>query len=50
MTVKELMELIADMPSDAIVVLKHELVGDEHTAEALEYNPRRNVVVIHETT
>ena len=48
MTVDELKELIADMPGDAIVLLEHELIGDEHEAVSAEYNSTRNAVILHE--
>ena len=36
MTVKELIEVLENLPEDAEVRLKHELVGSEHYAEKVE--------------
>ena len=36
MTVKELIEVLEDMPKDAEVRLKHDLVGNEQYAEKVE--------------
>ena len=47
MTVQELMEKLSDIPSDTPVMLKHELIGNEHDAESVTYN--HGVVWIKET-
>ena len=36
MTVKELIEILEEMPEDAIVMIKHDLVGREQLAENVE--------------
>lgn len=36
MTVEELIELLSKMPKDAIVILKHDLIGSEHFVESIE--------------
>ena len=50
MTVQELREKLTDMPDDAIVMLRHALVGDEHQAETViykedDYHDKRHGVV-----
>ena len=47
MTVKEMIEKLSEMPKDAIVRVKHELVGDEHYAESIELD-KLGQVWIHE--
>ena len=36
MTVKELIETLEEMPEDAIVMIKHDLIGSEQYAEKVE--------------
>ena len=49
MTVEELSEMLSKMPQDAIVRIKHELIGDEHYAERIELK-QDGCVWIHETS
>lgn len=49
MTVEELKEQLADVPNDADVRIKHELVGYEHSVESVKYDKKWNVVWIRET-
>lgn len=37
MTVRELREKLEGLPDDTVVMLKHELVGDENYAETVNY-------------
>ena len=37
MTVKELTEMLSDMPQDATVRIKHDLVGNEQYVERIEF-------------
>ena len=43
MTVKELKELLDEMPEDAIVRIRHKLVGDEQYAEKVMLDKCGNV-------
>jgi len=36
MTVRELIEILSKMPQDAVIKVKHDLVGDEHFVEKVE--------------
>ena len=48
MSVKELMELLDGVPEDAEIMVRHELIGDEHSAARIEYDKNKNIVWIHE--
>ncbi len=37
MTVEELRDMLADIPDDAIVMFKQELVGSDHYPKSIEY-------------
>ena len=41
MTVERLKELLQGMPDEAEVIIKHELVGDEHTLECITFSPQK---------
>ena len=55
MTVQELVEKLSELPEDAIVMLKHQLIGDEQYAKTVAYkkddihDPKHGVVWIGET-
>lgn len=49
MTVLELKRLLQRIPDNAIVIVKHDLIGDEHSAEKIEYDGKTNIVYIRET-
>ena len=40
MTVRELKEILDEFPEDALVMVKHELIGDEHYVEDVTYKER----------
>lgn len=46
MTVQELIDLLAKIPKDAPVMIRHDLVGDEHEALSVVYNG--NTVTLRE--
>lgn len=50
MTVQELMEKLAEMPSDAPVMLKHDLTDNECFAESVIIDLEHEVVWIREIT
>jgi len=43
MTVRELKELLDEMPEDATVRIKHQLIGDEQYAEKITLDKYGNV-------
>lgn len=48
MTVQELIDYLGKMPKDALVILRHDLVGNEHEAVSIEYNDRDNTATLRE--
>lgn len=42
MTVRELIELLIELPEDAPVIICHELIGDKHDLYGVEYVERPN--------
>lgn len=38
MTVQELIDYLEKMPKDASVMIRHELVGDEHDVQSASYD------------
>ena len=48
MTVQELIDYLEKMPKDALVMLHHDLVGNEHEAVAVECDERGNTVTLLE--
>lgn len=48
MTVKELIDCLEKMPKDALIILHHDLVGNEHEAISVEYNDRDNTATLRE--
>ena len=39
MTVKELKDALSEAPDDATVILKQQLIGDDHYVESVVYKP-----------
>jgi hypothetical protein len=48
MTVEELRKHLADIPDDSEIMIKHSLIGDEHSAETVEYDKKKNILWIYE--
>ena len=48
MTVQELIDYLEKMPKDALIILRHDLVGNEHEAVSVEYNDRDNTATLRE--
>lgn len=48
MTVQELIDCLIGMPKNASVIIRHDLVGNEHEVVSVEYNDRNNTVLIRE--
>lgn len=48
MTANELINFLENMPKDALIILRHDLVGNEHEVVAVEYNERSNKATIRE--
>lgn len=48
MTVQELIDCLIGMPENASVIIRHDLVGNEHKVVSVEYNDRNNTVLIRE--
>ena len=46
MTVFELMNYLSDMPHDAEVMIKHELMDDEHSVERVEAEYTKNKTIV----
>lgn len=50
MTVWELKEALADMPDDAVVMLKYEQDGYEQYVESVEFDEKRGIVLVFEVS
>ena len=49
MNVYELIEILYRLPEDAVVMVHHELVGDKHDVQRVEYDEKNSVLILHET-
>lgn len=48
MTVKELIELLTELPEEAIVMISHDLIGDKHELVDVQGPDGDNIVWLHE--
>ena len=48
MTVQELIDYLEKMPKNALVMLRHDLVGNEHEAVVVEYDEKSNTATLWE--
>lgn len=48
MNVYDLIEALHRLPEDTVVVVRHELVGNEHEVNHVEYDEKHGVLILHE--
>lgn len=49
MNVCDLIEILYRLPEDAVVMVHHELMGDKHEVQRVEYDEKNSVLILHET-